>query len=176
MVPSTGTENTVTLPTGEDTAPTSDEDTSRKDDDAPKDDEEDESFSRDYVEKLRAETKKWRLAATEGKQAAKELDSLKMKDATVEERVQLAEKRAVEAEALAARREIALDQGLSKEDAVFLDGITDEGKMLALAARLAKSSTVAAPSKEARISTNGNRKAGSDTTSREQLGKSLFGS
>lgn len=48
-----------------------------------------------------------------------------------------AEQRAAEAEARALRREVALEVGLSKDDAAYLDALTDEDAMRALAGRLA---------------------------------------
>lgn len=54
------------------------------------------------------------------------------------EKASEAEKRAADAEARALRREVALDAGLSKDDAAFLDALTDEDAMRALAERLAK--------------------------------------
>lgn len=56
----------------------------------------------------------------------------------VAERLAKAEAAAREAEARALRREIALEHGLSKEDAALLDAVTDEDAMRRLAARLAE--------------------------------------
>lgn len=56
-----------------------------------------------------------------------------------------AEQRAAEAEARALRREVALEVGLSKDDAAYLDALTDEDAMRALATRLAAAATQKAP-------------------------------
>ena len=58
-----------------------------------------------------------------------------------------AEQRAAEAEARALRREVALEVGLSKDDAAYLDALTDEDAMRSLAQRLA----VAAAQKEPEV-------------------------
>ena len=98
-----------------------------------------ETFDREYVEKLRAENANQRRKTREAEQKAQELEALKLKDATAEERMKAAEARAAEAEARVLRRDIAIDARLSKDDAKFLDGLTDEDQMRALAKRLAAS-------------------------------------
>ncbi|MGC8141109.1 hypothetical protein ACP3W2_27165, partial [Salmonella enterica] len=73
---------------------------------------------------------------TKLRKTEKDAEDLKMKDASTEEKLAAAQKRAEEAEARAVRREVALDHGLSKDDASFLDGLLDEDQMRKLAKRL----------------------------------------
>lgn len=87
-----------------------------------------------------AEARKWEQRAKENKSAADRLKALEDEKKSTEqraaEREAAAEKRAVDAEARAARRDIALEYGLSKDDAGLLDHLTDEGAMRAVAGRL----------------------------------------
>lgn len=79
------------------------------------------------------------------KERAQQLDDLeesqKSEADKTSERLIAAETRAVEAEARALRREVALEHKLSKDDAALLDAITDEDAMRALAGRLASMET-----------------------------------
>lgn len=79
----------------------------------------------------KAEARKWEQRAKENKAAAETASK------TEAERLADLEKRAVEAEAKAARRDVALEFRLSKDDAGLLDAMTDEKAMRALAERLA---------------------------------------
>lgn len=103
--------------------------TDPKQDDPKQDDTDWKSRSRDWERKAKA-----------NKAAADELATLKEQQMTAEqraaERERKAEERIQEAEARAARREIALDYSLDKQDAVLLDDMTDEDAMRRLAKRL----------------------------------------
>lgn len=61
-----------------------------------------------------------------------------------EARVKAAEKRASELEAANARKDVAIDYGLSKDDAALLEGMTDPEAMRRLAERLAQQAAQAA--------------------------------
>lgn len=76
---------------------------------------------------LKAENKTLKAAADSGKSEAEK----------VADRLSEVERQYAEAEAKAARRDVALEHRLSKEDAALLDAITDEKAMRALAERLA---------------------------------------
>lgn len=95
-----------------------------------------------------AEVDKWKALARKHEQqsrlnadAAARLaqleDAQKSEAEKTAERLTKAEQRAVDAEARALRREIALEHKLSTDDAGLLDSVTDETAMRALAARLA---------------------------------------
>lgn len=90
----------------------------------------------------------WKQKAREQEKRAKENAAAATRLAEIEEaqkseaqkaadRLAAAEAKATEAEAKALRREIALEHGLTTEDAALLDTITDEDAMRALAGRLA---------------------------------------
>lgn len=83
-----------------------------------------------------AEARKWEGRAKANIAAAQERDALKAEKAAEADRATAAERRAAEAEARATRREVALEHGLTKDDAAVLDSITDEDAMRAVAARL----------------------------------------
>lgn len=76
---------------------------------------------------LKAENKALKGAADSGKSEAEQ----------VADRLAEVEGKYAAAEARAARRDVALEHRLSKEDAALLDAITDEKAMRSLAARLA---------------------------------------
>lgn len=61
-----------------------------------------------------------------------------------EARVKAAERRATELEAANVRKDVALEHGLSKDDAALLEGITDPEAMKRLAGRLAQQAAEAA--------------------------------
>lgn len=88
----------------------------------------------------KAEARKWEDRAKANKEAADRLASIeeasKSEAQKAADRAAAAEKKAVEAEAKVARRDVAIEHKLSKEDAALLDTITDEAAMRALAARL----------------------------------------
>src|SRR5690606_38338309 len=90
----------------------------------------------------KTEARKWVRRAKENAEAARrlaEIDEAQKSEAEkFAEQLAKAEAAAREAEARALRREIALEHGLSKEDAALLDAVTDEDAMRRLAARLAK--------------------------------------
>lgn len=79
----------------------------------------------------KAEARKWEQRAKDNKAAAETASK------TEAERLADLEKRAATAEARAARRDVAIEFRLSKEDAALLDSITDEKAMRSLAQRLA---------------------------------------
>ena len=83
----------------------------------------------------KAEARKWEQRAKDNKAAAEEAS--KTEAEKVADRLADFEKRAAEAESKAARRDVALEFGLSKGDAGLLDAITDEKAMRSLAERLA---------------------------------------
>lgn len=83
----------------------------------------------------KAEARKWEQRAKDNKAAAE--DASKTEAEKVADRLADFEKRAAEAESKAARRDVALEFGLSKGDAGLLDAITDEKAMRSLAERLA---------------------------------------
>lgn len=103
----------------------------------------------------KAEARKWEKRAKENAEAAKRLaeieEAQKSEAERVAERIAKAEQATRDAEARALRREIALEHGLSKEDAVLLDAVSDEDAMRRLAARLAEQ----AAERGNHISTNG---------------------
>lgn len=90
----------------------------------------------------KSKAREWESRAKANKNAADELASIKASQMSEAERAEKrfaeAEHRAVQAEARALRRDVALDFKLSKDDADLLDSITDEDAMRALAGRLAK--------------------------------------
>lgn len=135
---------------------------------------EEEKFDRSYVQKLRDENAAWRKKLREAEQE-------KAKGASAEERAAAAEQRAAELEAKILRSDIAIEFGLSKDDAELLVG-SDEEQMRKLAKRLGSRSADQdgdAPGRSkrpvgVRASANGNREKASGS-SREALGRSLFG-
>ena len=90
---------------------------------------------------FKAESRKWEARAKENAGAAARLaeieDAAKSDAQKAADREAAATKRADEAEARVIRRDVALEHGLSKDDAALLDGLTDETAMNTLAARLA---------------------------------------
>lgn len=176
----------------DDSGDTDSNDTDETDEDT--DDEEDEekaqTFTREYVEKLRRENAKYRSKAKEADQAAQELAQAKLKDASTDEKLADAEKRLAEAEARVTRRDAALDFNLTKEDVSFLDFLVDEEQIQALAKRLAQGNKKGSRSADSgsddedtgstrrvgvKGSTNGNRSGTASGGSREALGRALFG-
>jgi len=103
----------------------------------------------------KAEARKWEKRAKANAEAAKRLaeieEAQKSEAEKVAERLAKAERAAAEAEARALRREIALEHGLSKEDAALLDAVSDEDAMRRLAERLASQ----AAERDSHISNNG---------------------
>lgn len=89
----------------------------------------------------KAEARKWEKRAKANAAAAKRLaeieEAQKSEAERVAERLAKAERAAAEAEARALRREIALENNLSKDDAALLDAVSDEDAMRRLAERLA---------------------------------------
>lgn len=83
----------------------------------------------------KAEARKWEQRAKANRAAADAAS--KTAAERVADRIAELEKRAIEAEARAVRRSIALEHSLSAEDATLLDAITDEKVMRQLAQRLA---------------------------------------
>lgn len=88
----------------------------------------------------KAEARKWESRAKENSTAAARLAEIENANKSEAQRAaeaqKAAETRAVQAEARAMRREVALEHSLTKEDADLLDGVSDEVAMRALAARL----------------------------------------
>lgn len=97
----------------------------------------------------KAKAREWERRAKENRSAADELQKLREAQQTAEERAKAreaeAEKRAREAESRALRREIALENNLSREDAELLDDLTDEDAMRRLAARIARAAEPPSP-------------------------------
>lgn len=93
----------------------------------------------------KAKAREWEKRAKDNKSAADELAQLREQQKTAEQKAADREKAAIEraaiAEAKAVRREVALDFGLSKDDASLLDDLTDEDAMKRLAKRLADRDT-----------------------------------
>lgn len=85
----------------------------------------------------KAEARKWEQRAKENAPAVKRLAEIEQASMSAEQKAEAAERRAVEAEARVARRDLALEHKLSKDDAALLDTITDEDAMRRLAERLA---------------------------------------
>lgn len=107
----------------------------------------------------------WKQKAREQEKRAKENAAAATRLAEIEEaqkseaeraaeRLVAAETKATEAEAKALRREIALEHGLTTEDAALLDTITDEDAMRALAGRLAVKDVNPRPNHVPREGTN----------------------
>lgn len=149
------------------------------------DDTSEETFSREYVEKLRKENARYRREAKAEREAA---EKLKQQDATVEERLEAAEKRAEEAEARVLRKDIAIEHNLDKGDAELLDMVSDEDAMRTLAKRLAPKKTRGGRSADdggsdgsgstrgiRGTSTNGRRSGNGAGGDRDALGRALFG-
>jgi hypothetical protein len=105
------------------------------------------SAGTDNGAELAAEVEKWKSLARKHEQASKtnetaaaELqrlkDSQKSEADRAAERAAQAETRLAELESRVLRRDIALENNLSSDDAAMLDAITDEAAMRALAKRL----------------------------------------
>lgn len=105
-------------------------------------DEGTEDKGTDEITKWKQLARKHERDAKANRAAAAKLAKIEEASKTAEQRaadaLKAAEDRALEAEARVLRREVALEHKLSREDAEFLDGITDEDQMQALAKRLAK--------------------------------------
>ena len=131
-----------------------------------------------YVANLRAEAAKYRTKARDNATAAEELSQLR--EAQMSEtdkanaRAQAAETRAAEAEARAVRADIAREHKLDAEDAALLDGMTDEGAMRALAARLARAADVPPPATGFVVDSSG-RQSGASNNTNEDAGRMIFG-
>lgn len=152
--------------------------------DGDEDEDEEQSEADKRVAKLSAENKKWRERFQAEKARNAELEEAAGKGATAEDKLSRAEQRAIEAEARATRREVALEHGLTTADARFLDGLTDEDLMNDLAARLAQpvrrtkaddddEDRPAAKRVGVKGSTNGRR--GGSTPSADEVGRAFFG-
>lgn len=149
-------------------------------------DEEQKTYDKEYVDKLTKEAKSWREKFQAEKAARADAEKSSGKAATLEDRVAKAEQRAAEADARALRREIAMDHGLSKDDAVTMENISDEETLVAVASRFAYYRKALAEKTSAgeetttrtvgvKGSTNGRRSAPA-ASSDEALGRMLFGS
>lgn len=127
------------------------------------------------IERLNAENKKWREKFQAEKARAAALEAEAGKGATAEEKLAAAEARAVEAEAAVLRVTIALEHGLTKEDASILDGLTDEDKMNQIAARMAATydKGKAARAVGPKGSTNGSRSGSGEDP--DALARAFFG-
>lgn len=155
--------------------------------DETKADEEPKVYDKEYVDKLTKEAKTWREKFQSEKAARADAEQTSKQASTLEDRLAKAEQRAAEADARALRRDIAMDHGLSKEDAVTLEGISDGETLNAIAARFAFYRTELAKAVKtaeenagpARVgvkaSSNGNRNSGGSSSSEEALGRMLFG-
>lgn len=128
------------------------------------------------IERLNAENKKWREKYQAEKARATALEAEAGKGATAEERLAAAEARAAEAEAAVLRVSIALEHGLTKEDASILDGLTDEDKMNQIAARMAATYDKGKAAPRAvgpKGSTNGSRSGSGEDP--DALARAFFG-
>lgn len=89
----------------------------------------------------KAEARKWEQRAKDNKAAADRLAELEQTQMTeaekVEARVRAAEDKAAALEAANARKDVAIEYGLSKDDAALLEGVTDADTMRRIAERLA---------------------------------------
>ena len=89
-----------------------------------------ETFDRDYVAKLRAESAKYRTEAKANAKAAEKLAAIEEASKSeldkAAERATAAEARAANAEAQLVRKDIAASKGLKPEAAEFLTGSTPE--------------------------------------------------
>lgn len=89
----------------------------------------------------KSKAREWEKRAKDNKSAADELTRLREEQKSAEQKAADREKaaldRATAAEAKAIRREVALEYGLSKDDAALLDDLGDEDAMKRLAERLA---------------------------------------
>lgn len=89
-----------------------------------------ETFDRDYVAKLRAESAKYRTEAKANAKAAEKLAAIEEASKSeldkAAERASAAEARAANAEAQLVRKDIAASKGLKPEAAEFLTGSTPE--------------------------------------------------
>ena len=89
-----------------------------------------ETFDRDYVAKLRAESAKYRTEAKANAKAAEKLAAIEEASKSeldkAAERANAAEARAAAAEAQLIRKDIAASKGLKPEAAEFLTGATPE--------------------------------------------------
>lgn len=87
-------------------------------------------------------SRKWEKRAKDNKAAADrlaELEAERMTEAEkAEARIKAAEERAAELEAANDRKAVAIEHGLSAEDAALLDDLTDTDAMRRLAERLAR--------------------------------------
>jgi hypothetical protein len=93
-----------------------------------------------WKQKAREQEKRAKENAEAAKRLAEIEDAQKSEAQKAADKVAQAEQRAIEAEARALRREIAIEHKLSKDDSELLDSLTDETAMRRLAERLAAAS------------------------------------
>lgn len=93
-----------------------------------------------WKQKAREQEKRAKENAEAAKRLAEIEDAQKSEAQKAADKVAQAERRAIEAEARAMRREIAIEHKLSKDDSELLDSLTDETAMRRLAERLAAAS------------------------------------
>lgn len=120
------------------------------------------------VEALTANSRKWEARAKENKSAAEKLAELEAANATPDQKLTLAEKRAAEAERELARYKVAAETGLPAD---LLVG-DDEDAMRAYAERLAEFTKAAKPKAAAPKADPSQGPKGSDNrVSQAELGK-----